>query len=156
MNYQKGTFTVVPTLHMVGLTPHEQLVFVWMCFYANQEGECFPSYRTLMKVSGLSKDAIIRAIKKLIARGILEKAKRRRDCGGNTSNLYRIVIHRGGSLTATTLVAVSDSINYIQDNYKKAAPKNCVDNQPTVTMNGYPACERCNYPDIPGFCCCDE
>ena len=92
MKYEKGSFIVVPNSgKLSGLDPQTQCLFMWLCFFANQEGECFPSRATLANKTGMSDNTVDRKVKELIAFGFIEKENRFVN-GEAKSNLYHIII----------------------------------------------------------------
>lgn len=92
MKYKKGTFVIVPNLDILEGKPTEmQTLFMWICSYANDEGQCFPSRSVLSRKCGVTIKTIDKYIKVLVELGILEKTLRRKEGKKeNTSNLYQI------------------------------------------------------------------
>lgn len=97
------------------LPTHEKFVLLMMANYAsNDRGDCYPSIGTLAGNTGLSKDSVMRAIKALEKRGLLDVVRRKQE-GVNLPNVYRLQLnlivatsdHPPG--TAAKVVAVSDS-----------------------------------------------
>lgn len=93
MQYSEGTFIIVPNKEKIrGLPAHIQTVYLWICSYADEKGECFPSRSRLAQDAGVSTKSIDRAINKLIEINILKKVNRfsagKRE---KTSNLYKIL-----------------------------------------------------------------
>lgn len=90
MKYQKGSFILAPNKHVLdGQSPIVQTVFFWVCSYANDAGQCWPSRSTLASNAGCSVDSVDNAIKKLIELGLLEKTTRT-DGESKIPNLYQI------------------------------------------------------------------
>lgn len=56
----------------------------------DQTGECFPSYQTIADRIGVSRMSVVRALKKLAAKGFIEVGHRSTDDGAQSSNLYRL------------------------------------------------------------------
>jgi len=73
------------------MNPIAQTVFMWLCFHANQEGECYPSHVTIAREAGLGKTSIKKAIAILVDSGLIEK-ENRKDGKKNKTNLYQIII----------------------------------------------------------------
>ena len=97
MKYEKGTFITVPNKNALrGLDTQSQALFVWLCAYADDEGQCFPSIKRLAKDCRTSRDTIIRRLAVLCDKGLLEKRARYND-GQQTSNLYQIMLVRVGA-----------------------------------------------------------
>lgn len=77
--YAKGDFTQVPNVSVLcGLPGQLQSVYLWICRRSDKNGECFPSISKIAKDAGVSKNTVIRSVKKLCDLGILEKTKRRK------------------------------------------------------------------------------
>lgn len=87
MNFEKGTFCVVPVQMLKGLLPACQTVFMWICFHSNNDGVCWPSIDLLSEECGISRTPVIEAIKKLESLGYLIKKRRR-----NSSTIYKVII----------------------------------------------------------------
>lgn len=102
MKYEKGSFITVPNTEMLSSLPSQaQTLFMWLCFYANQEGTCFPSRSTLAKKCGWNKsNTVDKWIKVLIQAEIIEKDKRFNK-NEQLSNNYSIII--GGVAPANGL-----------------------------------------------------
>lgn len=91
MRYKKGTFCTVPINQIKGIDPLSQVIFMWLCFHANQDGVCFPGYELLSLETGISKRTIIQKIELLENAGVLTKDKKR--IGGRQArNVYTINI----------------------------------------------------------------
>lgn len=74
-----------------GLDPIAQVVFMWLCYHANQDGECFPSQATLCKESGAGRTTVKKALTLLENIGLIEK-EIRKDGNRNLTNLYQVII----------------------------------------------------------------
>lgn len=66
------------------------LVYMYLKYRANKEGNCFPSIKTIAKDTNLSQTTVKNAIKILEKEDCIEKKNRVRDNGGKSSNLYFI------------------------------------------------------------------
>lgn len=89
---EKWTFTRVHNAILESdRTTIEKAVYWTLCYFADQEGFCFPSYATIAKMASCSKRSAISAIESLEKYGWLTKEKRTTDNGDQTSNGY--VIH---------------------------------------------------------------
>ena len=74
--------------------------WVLMCLssYADDNNECFPSIKTLIKRTELSKSTILRSIKELQRLGFISVKERYVDFGDasrQTSNLYQLLVNKG-------------------------------------------------------------
>jgi hypothetical protein len=94
MKYDKGTFVVVPNLQWLENKPPElQVLFFWICSFANENGQCFPSRRSLAKKSGMSIRTIDKYLLELVELGLIDKTVRnKKGTKENTSNLYQIML----------------------------------------------------------------
>lgn len=92
MNYKKGSFTTVPNKEILrGKDAIAQIVFMWLCSYADEEGVCFPSRSKLAKDCNVTVDTIDRKVKYLADEGLVKKTTRK-DGEVNKSNLYQILL----------------------------------------------------------------
>ncbi|EGR2703860.1 hypothetical protein CGI24_17740 [Vibrio parahaemolyticus] len=73
----------------LGLSGIEKATLVHLSTFADGKFQCFPSIKTLAKITGFSESAIKRAIKKLEELKLITK-KRRYSSSGPTSNLYKL------------------------------------------------------------------
>lgn len=92
MKYAKGTFTVVPNRELLrGLPPTTQALYVWLCSYADENGECYPSRSKLATDIGGSVRTVDTHLKKLENLGLIEKENRVKN-NEKQSNLYQLLI----------------------------------------------------------------
>lgn len=90
MRYEKGNFITVPNKsELKKLDAHSQVLFMWLCSFTNEQGQCYPSVSRLAECCGLSRKTIIDRVKILIDRGFLTKTARYSD-NAQQSNLYQI------------------------------------------------------------------
>lgn len=68
-------------------------VLMLLANYANQDGECFPSLRSLALRTEQSVDTVRRKIKELEARGLIERVEQWRDNGTRTVDRFRLLMH---------------------------------------------------------------
>lgn len=102
MKYEKGSFITVPSRDALrGLNPIAQSLYMWLCAYANETGQCFPSRKTLAFDVGCSEATIDRMVALLIEKGLLKKKHQKTAEGDMGSNLYTVLIV-GGGLTVST------------------------------------------------------
>lgn len=73
------------------LDTNSQVVFAWLCFFANEDGECFPSISTLVGKTKLSKNTVKKSLNALKEKEILEIIWRKHK-NSFTSNLYKIKV----------------------------------------------------------------
>ncbi|EOR25257.1 putative transcriptional regulator [Clostridium sartagoforme AAU1] len=67
-------------------------VMFYLINRANAEGTCFPSVKTIASDCGVTERTIQRTMKILMEEGFVAKEERYRDNGGQTSNLYKLII----------------------------------------------------------------
>lgn len=94
MKYKKGTFVVVPNLDVLEGQPTEvQTIFMWLCTFADDEGQCFPSRSNLAKKCSITTKTLDKYLTQIVELGLLEKTTRKKKGGReNMSNLYQIVV----------------------------------------------------------------
>lgn len=92
MKYQKWQFMVIPNKDIIkGKNPALQCIYMWICSYANENWECFPSINKLEQDCDCSKNTVLKYIKDLVELWILVKENRFKN-NEQISNLYNIII----------------------------------------------------------------
>ena len=93
MRYEKGSFVVIPNKEILRGAPSEMLsIFFWLCSYADENGQCFPSRNKLHKDTGCGLKTIDKYIKILEERGLIDKQTRYKSgTKEQMSNLYQIM-----------------------------------------------------------------
>jgi hypothetical protein len=90
MRYEKGNFITVPNKsELKKLDAQSQVLFMWICSFTDEKGQCYPSVNRLAECCGLSRKTIIERVKILIDKGFLTKFHRFSD-NSQQSNLYQI------------------------------------------------------------------
>lgn len=89
---EKGTFGLFPAKYMRGRSTNEQIVFTWLMFHANENGECFPSIDTIHDESMVERHAIVKAIINLENDGLISVI-RKRGCSNRYKLLPFLLIH---------------------------------------------------------------
>ena len=74
------------------LSARAKQVLVYLHDRANQNGESWYAINTIAKELCLSRSSVKRAMSELIQRGKIKKRARFRENGGNTSNLYSLIV----------------------------------------------------------------
>lgn len=70
---------------------YEKLVFIYLKKFVNpSNNQCFPSVKTLSKLTGISVNKVKTVLKSLETKGIISKTNRTRPDGGATSNCYTL------------------------------------------------------------------
>jgi hypothetical protein len=87
--------------HGIELPSTTRFILMMIADFANEEGEAFPNFASLEYYTGYGRRSIIRAINDLVERGLLEKSKRNRNDGWQTSNMYRLTYIPAESLQET-------------------------------------------------------
>lgn len=90
MKYEKGSFIVVPNVkNLEGLHPTAQCLYMWLCFHANQNGECYPSRATLARETSIKKlHTLDKYLNLLIDSALLIKENRFREKEQISNNYY--------------------------------------------------------------------
>jgi len=70
-------------------TVYEKMTYVVLCRFA-KDGECFPSYETIAKRVGCSRQKAIKVVRDLCEKGLISKEQRKNDEDEYTSNIYYI------------------------------------------------------------------
>lgn len=99
---KRGYFTVDNVLldvYGAQLGPHGIAVYAALSRFANHDQECWPTYRTIVERTGVSRRQIVREIEKLEALGIVAITRRVDGKGQRTSHLYTLLDIVGGGAT---------------------------------------------------------
>ena len=93
MSRKRKPFTIVDNdiLQDESMTIYEKMAYVILCCYADRDGICYPSYKTIAKKAGCSPRKAFDAVQSLEKSGLLIKQSQQNDNGRNGNNLYRIV-----------------------------------------------------------------
>lgn len=73
--------------HVTGLTATQKCILISIADRCNQDNECWPSYDDICRRTGADRHTVSRALKKFVAMGIVEKAKR-----FSKSTVYKLLI----------------------------------------------------------------
>jgi hypothetical protein len=102
-------------------TVYEKMTYFILCRYGNNGKVAFPSYNTIGRKGGFSKDTAIKAVRGLLKKGLISKETKRDKKGNYLSNNYKVIYtlpggvvavsDKGGSCERQGVVAVSDNIN---------------------------------------------
>ena len=91
-NRRKHPFYIVDNavLDIYGpqLKPNGIAVYNALCRYADREGTCYPSIKTIATKIGVGRCTVIKAIQKLVSLGLVEIETRYSSNGDKDSNLY--------------------------------------------------------------------
>lgn len=89
--YIKGSFVIVPNYSWIPkMTGSTVKVYLALCKYANDQGQCYPSQGTIADWLGISRMQVSRAVKELKEMGLVTSIPQQRKDGGWTSNLYQL------------------------------------------------------------------
>jgi hypothetical protein len=98
------------------LGPYGLAVYVALCRYADQDSECYPSYNTIAKGTGMSRKQAIREVAKMEKLGLIEVERNQ-----HTSNVFVLLDTRDtqSPLPGTTSPSPRDTQSPKQDLIKK-------------------------------------
>lgn len=90
--WTKGNFVTVPNKDLIYKMSASQLkIYFALCDYADNEGQCWPSYDTLANKTTVSRRKTIDAVKSLVDMGVLHVIKKRKSNNDNEVNRYQIM-----------------------------------------------------------------
>lgn len=69
---------------------YQKLVYVYLKKFANSKNQCFPSIKTLSKLTKISVNKVKQTLAELEQKGVISKENRTRPDGGKSSNLYTL------------------------------------------------------------------
>lgn len=84
--------TVLNRVYASNLPSRAKTVMFYLVNRSNKELSCFPAVPTIAKETGLSERTVQRALKELCEEGYVEKTPRYRENGGQSSNLFKLII----------------------------------------------------------------
>jgi len=84
---------IINQIYSANLTKRATLVVFYLINRANKELTCFPGVKTIAKDCNMSARTVQRAINDLIDAGYVKKDYRFRENGGQSSNLYTLVLN---------------------------------------------------------------
>lgn len=83
---------VLNRVYASSLPSRAKTVMFYLVNRSNKELTCFPAIPTIARETGLSERTVQRALKELCEEGYVEKSPRYRENGGQSSNLYILLI----------------------------------------------------------------
>lgn len=69
---------------------YQKLVYIYLKKFADSNAQCFPSVKTLAKLTKISAGTVKKTLAELEKKGVIKKENRHRSDGGKTSNLYTL------------------------------------------------------------------
>jgi len=82
---------ITEVVQLEGITPTQKLILFIIANYSDEFGQAYPSHGRIMKISCLSRSAVIKNLNKLKEDGYIDWENR-----NDTSNLYTLTFNRGG------------------------------------------------------------
>lgn len=83
---------VIEAVYRADLSKRATLVVFYLINRANKDLTCFPGIKTIAADCNMSHRTVRRALDDLVASGFVKKEARYRDNGGQSSNLYTLVL----------------------------------------------------------------
>lgn len=84
--------TVLNRVYSANLPSRAKTIMFYLVNRSNKELTCFPAIPRIAKETGMSERTVQRALKELCEEGYLEKIQRYRENGGQSSNLYLLLM----------------------------------------------------------------
>lgn len=84
--------TVLNRVYASSLPARAKTVMFYLVNRSNKELTCFPAIPTMARETGLSERTVQRALKELCEEGYIVKSPRYRENGGQSSNLYELLV----------------------------------------------------------------
>ena len=104
--------------------PTAKLVLIMIANYADENFSSYPSYKKLSELCGCDERTIQRAIKSLVADGMVEVMARYNDDGKQTSNTYTLKLSRGDNIAGVGVTNMPpNTIRVKQPNNTKRGDK---------------------------------
>lgn len=93
MNFKPGSFTLVPNKkHFKFLTHRAVLAWFALCSYADEDGNCWPSKKTMADLVRVGERTMDRGIQELEEKKWIKTRKRKNEDGGYGSNYYTLFL----------------------------------------------------------------
>jgi hypothetical protein len=116
------------------LEPYEKLIYMTLARYADGNGRCFPGLELLMKSTGIgSKKTLIKYIKKLELKGLIEIIKRQ-----GKGNIYFLKNVESEPVADLPLVSEITSVKIATTPVADLPPHQCQNCPPNNTQEQYP------------------
>lgn len=80
----------IKELYLADLPPRAYAVYHYLFYKCFNKESCFPAISTICSETKLSRSTVKRAINDLERAGFIDKERRYRENGGNSSNLYKL------------------------------------------------------------------
>ena len=92
MKIYTENFTILLNKHITNkeIDTYEFRVMCYLLMLSDNDGTCYPSYKTIADRIGISETKAKDSIKKLIDLGLIKKEKRKKADGSASSNLYEV------------------------------------------------------------------
>lgn len=115
MKIYTENFTIILNKHIINkdIDTYEFRVLCYLLLLADDEGTCYPSYKTIAERIAISETKAKSAVNKLITLGIIKKEKRKKANGSASSNLYVVCEKtnvRLSEVAANTTPCISDDL----------------------------------------------
>ena len=94
-------------------SPTGKILLICLADYANEQGECWPSQKTIADNTELSERATRDWLKKLEAKGFISRSRRHRTNGSRTSDLFVLNLFLAPKSDKNNQTAESKSGSYI-------------------------------------------
>ena len=78
-------------LETTGLSPSEKLVLIVLANYANEKNQCWPSQKTLAKLTELTDRSIRNCLSSLEQKGLIYRTHQQRSDGSRSSDMIQII-----------------------------------------------------------------
>lgn len=95
-----NAFITVNRDTLFSLNCTERSVYAVLISFCDGLGKCFPSLKKIAEKAKISVSTVQRVIKRLVAKGLITKMARKREDGGNTSNVYTVNEKKQKKLTS--------------------------------------------------------
>jgi len=93
LQFKKGTYIIVPNKqHLKLLSPKAQIAWLALCSHSDEDGHCYPSVKTMSKLTGTGEKTLKRGIDELIMFGFVKRKNRKKEDGSYTSNYYTLYV----------------------------------------------------------------
>jgi hypothetical protein len=127
-------FALIPEWVLYADTsPAAKVVYCVLHRYANSNGKCFPSRKSISGKANIGLSTLDRAIDELVALGAVKVARRTSESGSPTSNEYTVILNRPLSNMDRPYIENEQTPLFKNDNLTKAIINQSQEPLPTST-----------------------
>lgn len=127
--------TVLNRVYESSLPSRAKTIMFYLVNRSNKELTCFPAIPTIARETGMSERTVQRALKELCEEGFIEKTSRYRENGGQSSNLFSLLMKEEIKSEETVLVAETSEVTAYEEESKPNDEISCVQGMKAIDFS---------------------